>query len=95
MKEETVLYLHPDPTKQGTRIAAEKYQALHQAILAAFSEQEELSYQEMVQPVSARLAGSFDGSVEWYFNAVKLDMEARGELVRTRKSNPVRFRIVR
>jgi hypothetical protein len=49
----------------------------------------------MVQPVSARLEGSFEGSIEWYFNAVKLDMEARGELVRTRKANPVRFRIVR
>ncbi len=35
-----------------------------------------------------QLGDHFDGSVKWYFAAVKLDLEARGEIRRVLKSLP-------
>lgn len=95
MTEKKILAVHPDPSKQGVQIAASKYDQMRAAILAAFNDVEELSYQDAVARVQFALTGKFDGSIEWYFNAVKHDLEARGILVRTTKSSPVRYRIDR
>lgn len=96
MSEKKVLAIHPDKTKQGVRIAESKYEQMRAAIVDAFHDADELGYQEAVARVQKMLKGKFDGSIEWYFNAVKHDMEARKILVRTTtKSSPVRYRIDR
>jgi len=48
-----------------------------------------------VERVQKALTGHFEGSIEWYFNAVKHDLEARKILVRTSKSSPIRYHIDR
>jgi hypothetical protein len=95
MTEKKVLAIHPDKTKQGVRIAESKYNKMRMAIVDAFGDADELSYQEAVAHVRDALTGNFDGSIEWYFNAVKHDLEARKILVRTTKSSPVSYRLDR
>jgi hypothetical protein len=95
MTEKKVLAIHPDKTKQGVRIAESKYNKMRMAIVDAFGDADELSYQEAVAHVRDALTGNFDGSIEWYFNAVKHDLEARKILVRMTKSSPVRYRLDR
>ncbi len=95
MSEKKVLAIHPDKTKQGVRIAESKYEQMSAAIVDAFHATDELGYQEAVARVREILTGKFDGSIEWYFNAVKHDLEARRILVRASKSSPVRYRIDR
>ncbi len=95
MTEKKVLAIHPDKTKQGVRIAESKYDQMRATIVNAFGDTDELDYQEAVARVRDALTGKFDGSIEWYFNAVKHDLEARKILVRTTKSSPVRYRLDR
>jgi hypothetical protein len=95
MTDNKVLAIHPDKTKQGVRIAESKYDQMRAAIVGAFGDADELGYQEAVARVRKALTGKFDGSIEWYFNAVKHDLEARKILVRATKSSPVRYRLDR
>ncbi len=79
---------HPDPAKKGTNIDEAKYHQIHDAIIGALLQQPGMSLGEMTLAVKSQLDGVFDGSFEWYITTVKLDMEARGELVCDRKKSP-------
>lgn len=80
MAEDKVLTLHPQG-KQGRRINREIYETLRKAIkdrLAAG----DLTRGELVGAVENDLRGKLIGSVKWYMEAGKLDLEARGEIER-------------
>ncbi len=79
---------NPDPGKQGTNIDEKKYHQIHDAMIGALLQQKHMSLKELVLAVKSQLDGDFDGSFEWYITTVKLDMEARGELVCDRKKSP-------
>lgn len=89
-----ILTLHPQG-KQGVNIDAAKYGQVRAAILEELAAAGELTFATLVERVAARLKGRFEGSVTWYVTVVKLDLEARGALVRVPHSSPQRVRAVR
>jgi hypothetical protein len=90
--QEKILTLHPEG-KQGVNIDKEKYEAIRQATLSILNEQEETLFKDLPAAVDHKLEGSFDGSITWYVTTVKLDLEARGLIVRDAKSSPQRLRL--
>lgn len=84
---------HPDPAKKGTNIDREKYEQMHTALVTALSHQPSMSLKEMTVAAKDLLAGQFDGSFEWYVTTVKLDMEAKNELICDRKQSPHQHRL--
>ena len=90
MSEEKILTKHP-LGKSGKNISKQKYQTLKQAILSALRGRE-LAHTELFNQLNKRLKGSFSGTVSWYGETVKLDLEARKILERT-SSKPQRYRL--
>ena len=85
----------PTPGKNPTRIARWKYDAVRQAILIILKEKKAgVNFSDLAglvagllpQDVLARL-----GSVSWYTTTVKLDLEAKGEIVRVPGAKPQRL----
>ena len=73
--DDKILTLHPQG-KKGVRIDRAKYDAVKAAILKALRAKE-LTHHELTQAVEDALQGKFDGSVAWYMESTKLDLEAR------------------
>lgn len=91
--EARILTRHPQG-KQGVNIETAKYEAMAAAIVAALREEGDLTFRELEQAVTRRLAGSFDGSIPWYLTTVKLDLEARQVLTRLGTRSPQRLHLV-
>ncbi|HLD93661.1 MAG TPA: hypothetical protein VI703_05630 [Anaerolineales bacterium] len=91
MGEEKILTKHPDKNKSGKRISKEKYDVIKQAMLSILSGKE-LTHIQLFDNLEAKLAGKFDGNISWYGETIKLDLEARKIIERT-KSQPVRYRL--
>ena len=79
--------LHPHK-KQGVNISQQKYDVIRSAILCVLKTQKEMPFMKLSRAVEKEVNGNFDGSVTWYVTAVKLDMEARGEIKRVPNSRP-------
>lgn len=90
---DTILTRHPDRNKQGVRISRAKYDQVRAAILATLQARGEMTFGDLGRAVEKKLAGKFEGSVMWYYTTVKLDLEARKELVRVPKTRPQRVRL--
>ena len=73
--------IHPLGLK-SPRIDRAKYDQMRAAILDLLSEKESVSFFDGMQIIRSRLEGKFDGKINWYYTIVKLDLEARGELIR-------------
>lgn len=71
---------HPDG-KQGVRIDKNKYDIIKCAVIQSI-QSEPLSFTAITKFVKKELSTTFEGSINWYTVTVKLDMEARGEIVR-------------
>lgn len=78
------LTLHPQG-KSGVNIATAKYEQVRDAILASLSASGPVTHAEFLKDVQVRLEG-FDGSINWYVETVKLDLEARDLITHDRKS---------
>ena len=89
---ERIMTLHPDG-KQGVNIEKEKYEAMRQAIVTALQAQQPQTFSGLEQAVSTQLASNFDGSISWYFTAVKLDLEARNVVARVPGTRPQQIRL--
>jgi hypothetical protein len=50
---------------------------------------------EMAELVEKKVAGRFEGSVLWYDEVVKLDLEARKIIERISGTRPPKYRILR
>ena len=90
--EEKILTLHPDG-KQGVNISKEKYETIRQSILSILGDQRETFFKDLPAGVERKLEKEFDGSISWYVITVKLDLEARGLIIRIPKSSPQRLRL--
>ena len=77
--------LHPEG-KKNFKISEEKYNAVKGSILHCLKSRGEMSHRELLGCVSNSLAAGFDGSISWYVEAVKLDLETRGVIIRSLKS---------
>ena len=91
--EEKITTLHPQG-KKGVNISKEKYEIMKQSIIDTLREHGEMTFYQLNDAVSEKLAGRFEGSTGWYYTTVKLDLEARKVLERIPGSKPQRIRLV-
>ncbi len=88
---------HPDHREN---LKADKYHIIREAMLAALSESDWMSFQDMEDKVRAHLQKTDvpkalfpkPGSVRWYCKAVQLDLEARSVIERQPKKSPLHLR---
>ena len=92
MKEEKILTKHP-LGKSGKNIDKQKYETLKKAILSAL-QNKELTHTELFNQLNKSLKSKLSGSVSWYGETVKLDLEAKKMLERT-SSKPQKYRLKR
>ena len=96
--DERIQLLHPDRTKKAPAIRRDAYVVVRRVALATLPTTEPgMTWTAFRDAVSARLPGTkgWDESLNtwWYTSAVKLDLEARGEIERL-GSSPQRLRRV-
>ncbi len=96
MSDDRVECRNPVAGKQPTRIERWKYLAVRRAILATLAaEPAGVPFGELRSRVAERLSEAERaalGSLGWYTTTVKLDLEARGEIVRLPGSGAQRLR---
>jgi len=88
--EEKILTKHP-LGKRGVNISQEKYDAVKKAIVAAVRKKQ-LTHNELFEALHKSLANQFTGSLDWYGETVKLDLEARKMIERT-SAKPAKYRL--
>ena len=88
-----ILTEHPQG-KKGVNISRQKYEAMRDAIIASLAASGPVTHTDLVNDVEKRFAGGFDGSVRWYLETVKLDLEARGTLERVPGTKPQILRLI-
>ncbi|MGB4772658.1 MAG: hypothetical protein WBP58_14420 [Chitinophagaceae bacterium] len=86
---EKVQTLHPVPGKVNKKIAADKYELVKKNLLAILAK-EEPTHLELMEALYQRIGKTFEGGVQWYGEIVKLDLEARKIIGRTR-TKPERY----
>ena len=91
--EEKILTLHPQG-KRGVNISKAKYETMKKTILEVLR-QGGLTHHELTQAVETRLKGKFDGSIPWYMEGTKLDLEARGVIQRVPGEKHDEYRVKR
>lgn len=84
MSDDRVVLLNPNTGREDLPIRRAMYEPVRAAILAAIDDAGELAFSDLRAEVDRRTPASlWDGaSVGWYTTSVKLDLEARGLLVR-------------
>jgi len=80
--QEKILTKNPDPTKKGVKINKDRYDFMRGVILSILKKQGPLSSGALIEAVVNEVErdGKVDYSVGWCAMALKLDLEARGEL---------------
>lgn len=91
MLAEKIQTLHP-LRKTNKSIDKNKYDVMKKAILDCLKGKE-LTHTELFAAIEKKLKGKFAGNISWYGETVKLDLEAREIIVRT-KDKPQKYRIV-
>jgi len=91
--DDKILTLHPEG-KNGVRISRAKYEQVKDLILELVEDANIITFQEL-SLIGKRVLEkeAFDGSALWYITTVKLDLEARGILVRIPKTSPHQLRL--
>jgi len=91
MMDEKVLTKHPQG-KQGVNISKDKYDQMREAVLACLKARP-LDHMHLMRCLELRLEGKFEGSIPWYAEAVKLDLEAKRVIERVRTKEAQVYRI--
>ena len=86
-----LLTKHPQG-KKGVNIDRAKYDTMRATILRVLA-REPLTHNELTTAVEAALQGKFDGSIPWYMESVKLDLEARKTIRRVKDAAVERYEI--
>lgn len=89
MTEEQIQTLHPQAGKKNKRISLKKYETIKGQLLKILTKRE-LTHTELMEELYSRVKNTFEGSVQWYGETVKLDLEARGIIERT-STKPERY----
>lgn len=90
--EEKIRLRHP-AGKHAVKIERTKYEILSQTILQCLKDQA-LTHKELFQAVCEDLDAKqihFYGSVEWYMESVKLDLEAAHLIQRIKEKSKLKF----
>jgi hypothetical protein len=93
MNDEThVQTLRPDG-EPGENILKSTYEQVSAAVQTALNGRE-LTSDELVDECRVMLGDDFEGSVEWYVETVRLDLQARKVIEPVPDSQPSRFQLV-
>jgi hypothetical protein len=87
-REDKILTKHP-LGKSGKNIDRQKYETLKKSILSALRNKE-LTHTELFNQLNRTLKDTFSGSISWYAETVKLDLEAR-KLIHRNSSKPQKY----
>jgi hypothetical protein len=91
MKPELIQTLHPQEGKTNKKISLEKYNFIKKNLLTILK-RSELTHTELMEELYSRVRDNFEGGVQWYGETVKLDLEARNLIERT-KTKPEKYRL--
>ncbi|MFZ0011734.1 MAG: hypothetical protein WAL97_07520 [Halobacteriota archaeon] len=80
--------------KQGRSIDKTKYETIREAVLACFDDGE-LTHAQLNACVEQKVSGTFQGSIAWYAETVKRDLEARKLMRRMQSATHVTYCIVK
>jgi hypothetical protein len=85
LMNDKILTLNPDPNKKGVKIDKDKYDFIHAEILKVLHDTGPIGAMRLVKELDSRIGDTtFGGSVGWYTTAVRLDMEAKNEILYNR-----------
>ena len=90
---EKILTKHP-AGKSGRNIDREKYDVMKKLIVRCLKENE-MTFTEISNSANKKLKGKFKGSIPWYLETVKLDLEMRKVIQRIPKTRPQKYRLVK
>jgi hypothetical protein len=90
--EEKILTLNLEG-KKGVNISKDKYVTVRNSIISILLKHKSIATLELSDLVKKDLGDIFDGKTGWYFMAVKLDLEARGEIERIANIKPQTLRM--
>ena len=90
--EERILTKHP-VGKHGVNIYKKTYDLIRNAIIHSLRTKGELTFTDLTKRVEKNLQERFDGSIPWYVESVKLDLEARKIIKRIPKTKPQLYRL--
>lgn len=88
---EFIQTLHPNAGKTNKKISLEKYTFIKENLLDIL-QNKELTHTELMETLYQRVKDNFDGGIQWYGETVKLDLEARQVIERT-KTKPEKYRL--
>jgi uncharacterized FlgJ-related protein len=91
-KAESIQTLHPQADKTNKKISLEKYTFIRENIITILAESER-THTELMEDLYARVKDNFEGGVQWYGETVKLDLEARQIIERT-KTKPEKYKLI-
>ena len=89
MNKEKIQTLHPQEGKTNKRISLSKYEFIRDHLLAILADQP-LTHTELMETLYQQVKDQFEGGVQWYGETVKLDLEARCLIERT-KTKPEKY----
>ena len=92
MKDVTIQTLHPEAGKTNKVISLEKYETIKAAILEILKDGD-LNHTQLMEALYEKVNGHFTGNAHWYGETVKLDLEARGMIQRSKSKPPVYSRV--
>jgi hypothetical protein len=92
-KRDTVYTRTVTSGKKGVNVKRERYELIHDTILAVLSEKSEIPFRDLPGAVRKKLTKPFDGSISWYTTTVKLDMERKGIIERIPDRKPQHLRL--
>lgn len=93
MQQEKVQLKHPQG-KKSVSISREKYEPLKAGILKFLSNKKDGTFTEMAKAIADEFRDkkiAFEGSLNWYLEWVKLDLEARQIITRVQKTSPQKY----
>lgn len=94
--EEKIQLKHP-AGRHAVRMDKSKYEILAKAVLQCLKNKS-LTHAELFKAVIANFKKhgiKFEGSVEWYMESVKLDLEANKLVERTKDKGQLKFKLIK
>lgn len=89
---EKIQLLHPQG-KNAFRIDKDKYDMMTTAIMSVLSDKDKITHSELLEMITAYFSKNdiqFKGNINWHLESVKLDLEAR-KLIHRSKESPGRY----
>ncbi len=93
MEEQKIQLKHPQE-KKAVSINKDKYELLTTETVQYLTENKDGTFSEISQRIAQSLKEKkiiFDGSLNWYLEWVKLDLEARQIITRVPKTSPQKY----